>query len=278
MGLIGKPQSKQKEEQEDLQQSTNDKLLTYFKRNRLTPEQAFQKFDNNKTGVVSRSEFEAGLVNVGIRLNKQEFNAYYGQFEQPINQLNFNRVFYPEEVSSEGRVNTRPSQAGVLAQSRLPTQSQISQTGSRQSIPRADSVEDLHRQISTKQPDGERPIVESIKEINRFIKKNTVDLKRITMKEFLRGRENELLTIALDIDKNNDGTISKAELQSYLDAHGVDAVIEEDRINLMDFLKKYSGTESNATGKEATGSAVPFRAATSMDASSVSMGRRISKK
>ena len=57
------------------------------------------------------------------------------------------------------------------------------------------------------------------------MKKNTVDLKRTTIREFLRGRENDLLTIALEIDKNNDGTISREELQSYLNEHGVDAVI-----------------------------------------------------
>jgi len=159
MGLIGKPQSKQKEEQQDLQLSTNDKVLSYFKRNRLTPEQSFQKFDHNKTGVVSRSEFEAGLVNIGIRLNKQEFNAYYGQFEQPINQLNFNRVFFPEEVRTEGRVNTRQSQNNLPTQSRLPTQSQMAHSNSRHSIPQAESTEDLHRQLSTNHPPADRPIV-----------------------------------------------------------------------------------------------------------------------
>lgn len=54
MGIINKPQSKQKEEQEDLRLATNDKLLQYFKRNRLSSDEAFYKFDNNKTGVVSR--------------------------------------------------------------------------------------------------------------------------------------------------------------------------------------------------------------------------------
>lgn len=110
------------------------------------------------------------------------------------------------------------------------------------------------------------------------MKKNTVDLKRMTLREFLKGRENELLTIALDIDKNNDGTISREELQSYLDSHGVDAVIEEDRVNLMDFLKKYSSKEDKAAEFGGLGSALPIRSAVSIIGDSTPIPRRFSKK
>lgn len=45
------------------------------------------------------------------------------------------------------------------------------------------------------------------------------------------------------MDANNDGTITKAELQKYLSKHGIEAEVQEDKVNIMDFLKRYSSTE-----------------------------------
>jgi hypothetical protein len=147
--------------------------------------------------VVSKSEFEAGLNNIGIRLKKAELNTYYAQFSQPINQLNFNKIFFPDEIRSQ------------------PLRTQLTKATSRHSTIQADNSDDPLRSVASKREERilDKPMVESIKEINQFMKKNTVDLKRTTLQEFLRGREDELLSVALEIDKNNDGTISKAELQ-----------------------------------------------------------------
>jgi hypothetical protein len=121
--------------------------------------------------VVSKSEFEAGLNNIGIRLKKAESNSYYSQFTQPINQLNFNKILFPEEIKS------------------LPIHTQMNKSTSKHSLGQTDSTEDLLRSVNKREERIlDKPIVESIKEINQFIKKNTVDLKRTTLQEFLRGR------------------------------------------------------------------------------------------
>lgn len=41
------------------------------------------------------------------------------------------------------------------------------------------------------------------------------------MAEFLRGKD--LLTVSLDIDKDQNGKISKAELLKYLEANNIEA-------------------------------------------------------
>jgi hypothetical protein len=132
--------------------------------------------------VVSKSEFEAGLNNIGIRLKKAELNTYYAQFSQPINQLNFNKIFFPDEIRSQ------------------PLRTQLTKATSRHSTIQADNSDDPLRSVASKREE-------------RILDKPMVELKRTTLQEFLRGREDELLSVALEIDKNNDGTISKAELQ-----------------------------------------------------------------
>lgn len=72
------------------------KILQYFTRSKLSAEEAFRKFDNNRTGVVSRNEFEAGLVNMGIRAPKNEIDRFFDNIDQPVNQNNFNKRFFPQ--------------------------------------------------------------------------------------------------------------------------------------------------------------------------------------
>jgi Ca2+-binding EF-hand superfamily protein len=60
----------------------------------------------------------------------------------------------------------------------------------------------------------------------------------------LKGKEDQLLSVALEIDQNNDGSITRGELQKYLDEHGIEAHIDEEKVNLMEFLKKYSSRNS----------------------------------
>lgn len=112
----------------------------------------------------------------------------------------------------------------------------------------------------------DKPIVETIKEINQFMQNNTVNLKRITLEDYLKGKEDQLLTVALEIDRNNDGSITRQELQKYLDEHGIEAHIDEEKVNLMEFLKKYSSksaqSQSNPSIKKTASVAMPLESRT----------------
>lgn len=95
MGLMGK-KGKKTDDTVDLQDDLTDKINTYIRRNKLNPESAFQKFDNNGTGVISKSEFEAGLINMGIRVSKREVDTYFHTFDHPVDVSSFRKKFFPD--------------------------------------------------------------------------------------------------------------------------------------------------------------------------------------
>lgn len=62
--------------------------------------------------------------------------------------------------------------------------------------------------------------------INEFMKKNTTQIKkRETLQQFLKGKD--IVQISLDIDKSQNGKISKEQLQQYFDMHNIEASIDQ---------------------------------------------------
>ena len=56
--------------------------------------------------------------------------------------------------------------------------------------------------------------------ITEFMHKNTTQIKKKqTLQEYLKGKD--LVDISLEIDRSQNGRISKEELQEYFDAHNI---------------------------------------------------------
>ena len=75
-----------------------------------------------------------------------------------------------------------------------------------------DSVNDLAKQMSM---------------INEFMMKNTTQIKKKqSLEQFLKGKD--IVEISLEIDKSQNGKISKEELQEYFDLNNIEAPINEE--------------------------------------------------
>lgn len=65
-----------------------------------------------------------------------------------------------------------------------------------------------------KEDEEVKDIAKEMSMINEFMKKNTFQIKKkLTLEEFLKGKD--IVEISLDIDKSQNGKISKEELQEY---------------------------------------------------------------
>ena len=63
--------------------------------------------------------------------------------------------------------------------------------------------------------------------INEFMMKNTTQIKKKqSLEQFLKGKD--IVEISLEIDKSQNGKISKEELQEYFDLNNIEAPINEE--------------------------------------------------
>ena len=61
----------------------------------------------------------------------------------------------------------------------------------------------------------------------------------MSLKQYLKDKD--LFTVSLEIDKDNSGTITKKQIQKYLEEKGLSTdEILEDKVSVMQFLKKHS--------------------------------------
>ncbi len=73
--------------------------------------------------------------------------------------------------------------------------------------------------------------------INELLRINSTQIKKTPLEDYLSGKN--VLEVTQKIPTDATGYISRDRLQEYLDDNGLEAEITQDKVKLIDFLRKH---------------------------------------